>query len=106
MFVALNRSMRRHRGRLVAAALIVTFSAAVATTHVATAADHMAAAAVVCLAVLEVAVVARLHFGGAAPVRGARAAYVLPTSDRPIVATSFLPGRARAGPAALQVFRL
>lgn len=108
MFVLINSVVRRQRRRVVAVMAVLALAGVVTTAHSAMGGDHMGDAAVMCVAVLAVAGVAVLAAVAGAPrswlpVRWTRrpsgAAHL------PLVVLVPLP-RARAGPSALQVFRL
>ena len=107
MFCALNRILRGQRRRLVTLAAILALAGAVVTVHSVMSHDHMAGAIVTCLAVAETAIVAvgvalTLSTLMRSPLR------LVPAPLTPELA--FVPSpagiRARAGPVALQVFRL
>jgi len=105
VFLLINRLARRERRRLLALAAVLLLASAVAIAHSATSGDHMGSGAVMCVAVLQVAAVA-------AAARAPRALLPVRWSSIPLpgprLALLVCPPepRARAGPAALQVFRL
>lgn len=107
MFTPLNIALRRQRRRLVVLAAMLTLAGAVVAAHSVTGGDHMGDGTVMCLAVAGTAAVAI----GAAVVLSAlawRPRWPVPASLyrqlRFVAAPVSI--RARAGPPALQVFRL
>ena len=107
MFCALNRTLRRQRRRLVTLGAILALAGAVVVAHSAMHHDYMGDAIVMCLAVVETAIAG----GGVAVALGARThALSLQTNDAPLHAFAPVPAPtgtlARAGPSALQIFRL
>jgi hypothetical protein len=108
VFAALNSTLRRRRRRLAVLTLMLALAGAVVTAHSVMAGDHMGDGVAMCLAVAETAVLAI----GAALVVGVAVAqrprWLLAAPARPAFAP--LPVvrgvPARAGPPALQVFRL
>ena len=105
--MALNCALRRQRRRLVVFAAILALAGAVLAAHGMMAGDHMGDGVMMCLAVAESAVAAV----GMAIVIAALAIRPLwrlsaPTRPAQPVLPLCPPGFARAGPPALQVFRL
>ncbi len=106
MSLALSRSLKRTRIRLLALALVVSLAVMVGLAHVGASSHHMGAAAAMCLAVAASVALA---------VRSApRLGRLLPEAPRWIGAVPVLSGpsvrppdgRSRGQPALLQVFRL
>jgi hypothetical protein len=107
VFCALNRTLRRQRRRLVTLAVILGLAGAVVIAHSAMHHDYLGDAIVMCLAVAETAIVGV----GVAVALGARIhALRWQLYDAPPRALAPIPAptgiRARAGPSALQIFRL
>jgi hypothetical protein len=107
VFCALNRTLRRQRRRLVTLAVILGLVGAVVIAHSAMNHDFMGDAIVMCLAVAETAIVGV----GLAVAVGARIDGVRwRTHEPPLRSFAPMPGPtgtlARAGPPALQIFRL
>lgn len=107
MFLAINSVVRRQRRRLVTLALVLSLASVVVIAHSAMGDDHIDDGAVMCVAVLQVAALAAAAVAAGLPTAAlsVRSA-VLPLVPR-LAILAFPPQpRARAGPAALQVFRL
>jgi hypothetical protein len=107
MFCALNRTLHRERRRLAVLAVVLGLAGAVVVAHTAMNHDHMGAAMVMCLAVVETAVVA----AGAALALVARwAPLSWPVVESSDATLAVVPppdqARSRAGPSQLQIFRL
>ena len=108
MFFAINTLARRQRRRLVTLALVLSLASIVVIAHSAMGADHMDGDAVMCVAVLEIAAIAAVAVAAGAPAAVIplhRAELPAATGGVPLLAFPPQP-RARAGPSALQVFRL
>jgi hypothetical protein len=107
VFCALNRTLHGQRRRLVTLAVILGLAGAVVVAHSAMHHDYMGDAIVMCLAVVETAIVGV----GVAVALGARVhASRWPMHEAPPRRLEPMPApsgiRARAGPSALQIFRL
>jgi hypothetical protein len=107
VFCALNTTLHRQRRRLVTLAVILGLAGAVVVAHSAMHHDYMGDAIVMCLAVVETAIAGV----GVAVALGARThAPDLQMHDAPLRAFAPVPAPtgtlARAGPSALQSFRL
>jgi drug/metabolite transporter (DMT)-like permease len=107
VFCALNRTLRRRRRRLVTLAVILGLAGVVVAAHSAMHHDSMGDAMVMCLAVAETAIVGV----GVAVALGARVqALRWEMREAPLCAVAPMPAptgiRPRAGPSALQIFRL
>lgn len=107
MFLSINSLVRRQRRRLLAFAVVLSLAGVVVLAHSAMG-DHMDDGAVMCVAVLQIAAFAAAAVAAGVPkatvpVRWSAAQVIGP----PPALLAFPPQpRARAGPAALQVFRL
>jgi hypothetical protein len=109
MLIALNRSLRLQRRRLMSLAAVLAVSGAIVTAHSAMGGDHMGGGAAACVAVLEIgalAVAAVASAPACAPLTELWARLPRPLAAvRPELAWPPEP-RARAAPTVLQVFRL
>ena len=108
VFLTINSVIRRQRRRMVTLALVLSLAGVVVLAHSAMGEDHMDSGTVMCVAVLQVAALA------AVAVAARRPQAVLPVRwsahrvlGPRLLLLAFPPQpRARAGPAALQIFRL
>ena len=108
VFALINTVMRRQRRRLVALAAVLALAGMVTVAHSAMAADHMGDGMVMCVAVLAVAAVAVIAAVAGAPRSWLPMRWIPRPSGPPrLRLLALVPQpRARAGPPALQVFRL
>ena len=107
MLCALNGLLRRERRRLAVIAVVLGLAGAVLVAHTAMDHDHIGDAVVMCLAVVETAVMA---VGAAVAAGLMRVRFAVPVSGLFAPSSAAVPlrdgVRARAGPVRLQVFRL
>lgn len=108
MLLGINSVVRRHRRRLRVLAAVLVLCGVVVFAHSAMGGDHMDDGAVMCVAVLAVGAVAAI-----AAVAGASRSHltlrwsaVRLLRRQPLLVANPPQPRARAGPSALQVFRL
>lgn len=107
MLIALNTVVGRLRRRLAAVAAALALVGAVVVAHSALSADHIGDAAATCVAVAETAALGIATAAAAARTRPGRTPTTALAAETPPQPTAAGPlPRARAGPTALQVFRL
>jgi hypothetical protein len=107
VFAAINSALRHRRRRIAMLAVMVALAGAVVTAHSVMAGDHMGDGLVMCLAVVEGAVVAvGVAVAVAALALRPQCLIALPVLVEFAHVPTVLGVRARAGPARLQVFRL
>lgn len=108
MFLTINSMIRRQRRRLMTLAIVLSLASVVVVAHSVMAGDHMDDGAVMCVAVLQVAALAAAAVAAGVPAAVLRVHWsTLAVLGPSLTLLAFPPQpRARAGPAALQVFRL